>query len=60
MTKAILYGQYLLGVASKSKNNGVRCDFNATLDEIKFRLVCVCSFFRPDFIAMKLVQNDVD
>ena len=56
MTKAILDGQNLLEVAI----NGVRGDSNATSDEIKFRLVCVCSFFRADFTAMKLRQYDVD
>ena len=43
-----------------SKNTGVRSNSNATSYEIKFRLVCVCSFFRADFTAMKLRQYDAD
>ena len=60
MTEGITDGQSLLGVAVNSKNTGVRDDSNATLDEIKFRLVCVCSFFRADFTAMKLRQYGAD
>ena len=44
MTKDIPDGQSLLGVVINSKNTGVRDDSNATSGEIKFRLVCVCSF----------------
>ena len=60
MTKGIPDGQCLLGVAINSKNTGVRGDSNATSGEIKFRLVCVCSFFRADFTAMTLRQYDAD
>ena len=61
MTEGIPDGQSLLGVAINSKNTGVRGDSNATLREIKFCLVCVCSFFfRADFTAMTLRQYDAD
>ena len=57
MTKGIPDGQSLLGVAINSKNTGVGGDSNATSNEIKLCLVCVCSFFRADFTAMKLVNK---
>ena len=60
MTKGIADVQSLVGVAINSKYTGVRGDSNATSDEIKFRLGCVCSFFRSDFTTMKLRQYDAD
>ena len=60
MTKGIPDGQSLLAFAINSKNTSVRGGYDATSDEIKFRLACVCSFFRSDFTAMKLRQYDAD
>ena len=60
MTNGISDGQSLLGVAINSKKYLYQGDSNAILDEIKFRLVCVCSFFRADFTVMKLPQYDAD
>ena len=60
MTKGTLDSQSLPGVAINSKNTGVRGDSNATLDNIKFHLVCVCRFFRADFTVMRLCQYDTD
>ena len=45
MTKGILGGQSLLGFAINSKNTSVRGGYNATSDEMKFRLACDNSFF---------------
>ena len=42
------------------QNTGVRSDSNAISGEIKFRPVCVYSFFSADFTAMKLRQYDAD
>ena len=60
MAEAIPDSQSLLGVAINTKNTGVRGDFTATSDEIKYRLVYVCSFFRADFTTMKHHQYDAD
>ena len=60
MTRAVHDGQSLLGVAINWINNGISGDSNTTPDDIKFDMVCIRSFLRTYFTAMKLRQCDVD